>query len=105
MIAFAVTFNVFMIVTFIFSNIYIWDYLNAEINLKSSHQPNGSTIVPSIQIDGFQVTVSHAGWTSDGTLIPMPAPISVPNYPFIVFWIVLAGDLLLLALNLRKQTA
>ncbi len=99
---FAAIFNALMIVAFIFSNIYVWDYLNTEINLKSGHQPYGNTILPQIQINGFQITVSHAGWT-DGEMLPMPLPISVPNYPFIVFWIALIGNLILIALILRKQ--
>ena len=103
MIVFLSIFNVLMIVAFIFSNIYIWDYLNTQINLQSSHQPNGATILPSIQINGLQVTVSHAGWTSDGMLIPMPAPISVPNYPFFIFWVAIVGNLILMALILRKR--
>ncbi len=96
--------NVVMVVAFVLSNIYVWDYLNTEINLNSSHQSNTNTIVPQIQIDGFQITVSHAGWANDGTMIPMAAPISILNFPFSIFWITIIGNLILIALILRKQT-
>ncbi len=104
MIMYVALFNVLMIVAFIFSNFIVWDYLNTEINLNSSHSPNGGgAIVPSIGINGFTIQVGHAGWTKDGTMIPMPAPTSILNYPFIVFWITLIGNLILIALILRKQ--
>ncbi len=101
-VAYVAIFNAIVIAAFIFSNIYVWDYLNTEINLKTTHQPNGGAIVPSIGINGFQITVSHAGWTEDGQLHSMPLPISVPNYPFIVFWVAIVGNLALIALLFRK---
>ncbi len=104
MMVYVTVFNVVMVVAFVFSNIYIWDYLNTEINLNSSYSPNGGgAIVPGIIINGFIIQVGHAGWTSDGTMIPMPAPASILNYPFTIFWITLIGNLVLIALILRKQ--
>lgn len=103
--ALMILFNVVMIVAFIFANIYIWDFLNTQINLNSTHQPDGNTDVPLIQINGLQVTVDHAGWTSDGTMIPMPLPAVVPNYPFILFWVAMIGNILFAVLIYRsKQT-
>ncbi len=100
-----IVFNVVMIVAFIFANIYIWDFLNKQINLNSSHQPDGNTVVPIIQIDGLQVTVDHVGWTSDGILIPMPLPPVVPNYPFILFWVAAIGNIFFAVVILRGQKA
>jgi hypothetical protein len=102
-LALMIIFNVLMIVAFIFSNIYIWGFLNTQINLNSSHQPNGNTIVPSIQINGLQVIVSHAGWTSDGIMIPMKPPALVPNYPFILFWVAMIGNILFAVFILRSK--
>ncbi len=105
LIGVATIFNVIMIVVFMFSNFIVWDYLNTEINLNSSHSPNGGgAIVPSIGINGFMIQVGHSGWLKDGTMIPMPLPTAILNYPFIVFWITLIGNLILIALILKKQT-
>ena len=91
-----------MIVAFIYSNIYIWDFLNTQINVAGGRQ-DGGYIIPFIQVNGLQVTVGLDGWTSEGIAIPTPAPISVPNYPFIVFWVAIVGNLVLIALILRKR--
>jgi hypothetical protein len=99
-----ILFNALMIVAFAFSNICIWDFLNTQVNLKSSHQPNGNTIVPIIQINGLQVIVDHVGWTSDGVIMPMPLPASVPNYPFILFWAAITGNMLFAVWILRSKT-
>ncbi len=98
-----IPFNVVMLVAFIFANIYIWDFLNTQINLNSSHEPNGNTVVPIIQINGLQVTVDHVGWTSDGIMIPMPLPAAVPNYPFILFWVATIGNILFAVAILRRR--
>ena len=91
-----------MIVTFIFSNIYMWDFLNTQINKQGGRQVNGVYVIPFIQVTGLQVTIGHNAWTSDGIAVPTALPISVPNYPFIVFWVTIAGNLGLIALLLRK---
>ncbi len=96
-------FNAVLVVAFIFSNIYYLDFLNTQINLQTTQYPRDVTIVPFIQINGLQVTVSHSGWTSTGAVVPTALPSSIPNYPFIIFWIAIAGNLILVALILRKQ--
>ncbi len=101
--ALMIVFNVVMLVAFIFANIYIWDFLNTQINLNSTHEPNGNTVVPIIQIDGLQVSVDHIGWTSDGILIPMPLPAVVPNYPFILFLVATIGNILFAVAILRRR--
>ncbi len=101
--ALMIVFNVVMLVAFIFANIYIWDFLNTQINLNSSHEPNGNTVVPIIQIDGLRVTADHVGWTSEGILIPMPLPAVVPNYPFILFLVATIGNILFAVAILRRR--
>jgi hypothetical protein len=95
-------FNALMIVAFIFSNLYLWDFFNTQINLQGGRQANGIYMIPSIQANGFQVTIGHDAWASDGVTVPTALPISVPNYPFIVFWIATLGNLAIAALILRK---
>ena len=88
-----------MIVAFTFSNIYIWNFLNTQVNVGG--YANGNFIAPRIQINGLQVTVGTDGWTSTGIAIPTPLPISVPNYPFYVFWVATVGNLVLMAFALN----
>ena len=101
MIVCVAIFNVLMIVAFIFSNLYIWDFIN---NLTSQwrHDSSGTTI-PIIHINGLQVTGGTVGWTSEGIQIPRPLPTVIPNYPFILFWIAMVGNLIFIASVLRKQ--
>jgi len=41
---------------------------------------------------GFQVTVTYPVYV-DGTFARVTLPQSIPNYPFYVFWIALAGNI------------
>ena len=103
MIVYAAIFNALIIVAFIFSNLYIWDFLNTQINKQGGRQENGIYVIPFIQETGLLVTVGHDAWSSDGVAVPTALPISVPNYPFIVFWIAIIGNFILMAFILRKQ--
>ena len=100
---FVAIFNMLMIVAFIFSNICMWDFFNKQINLQGVRQENGIYVIPFIHINGLQVTIGHDAWASDGVTVPVAPPISVPNYPFIVFWVAIVGNLILIALVLRTQ--
>ena len=51
-----VIFNVLMIVAFILSNIYIWDFINT-LTSQTRYDSNG-VVIPQIQINALQVT----GW-------------------------------------------
>ena len=93
-------FNVLIIVAFIFSNIYIWDFIN-NLTSQWSHDSSG-TAIPIININGLQVTGGTIGWTSEGIQIPRPLPTVIPNYPFIVFWVAMMGNLVLITLILRN---
>lgn len=101
-IAYVAIFNVLMIAAFIFSNIYMWDFLNTNINKQGGRQENGIYVIPFIQETGLQVTIGHDAWTNDGIAVPTALPISVPNYPFIVFWVAIVGNLVLIVLILRN---
>ncbi len=101
LIGLATIFNVIMIVAFVFSNIYIWNFIN-KISSQKHYGSDGVTI-PVIGIDALQITGSTIGWTSDGTQEPRPLPTVIPNYPFYIFWIVIVGNLALIVLILRKQ--
>jgi hypothetical protein len=94
-------FNALIIMAFIFSNIYIWDFIN-NLTSQARHDSSG-VVIPNIQINSLQVTGWIDAWTSEGFLVPTVPPASVPNYPFIVFWVAIVGNLILIALILRKH--
>jgi len=93
-------FNALMCVAFVFSSIYIWDFVNS-LTSERSHDNSGTT-TPIINMDVFQVTGGTVGWTSDGIQIPRPLPTIIPNYPFYIFWIAIVGNAVLFAVVLRK---
>jgi hypothetical protein len=101
MIVCVAVFNLLMVLAFIFSNMHIWDFIN-NLASQASHGSGGTTI-PIIEINGLQVTGGTVGWTSDGIQIPRPLPAVISNYPFYIFWVVIVGNLVLMALILRKQ--
>ena len=101
-IAYVAIFNVLMIAAFIFSNIYMWDFLNTNINKQGGRQENGIYVIPFIQETGLQVTIGHDAWTNDGIPVPTALPISVLNYPFIVFWVSIVGNMVLIVLVFKK---
>jgi hypothetical protein len=104
-IAYVAIFNALMIVAFIFSNIYIWDFLTTQINGNFGYTLTNGIVTytePHIRINGFQVSVGIVGARSDGGNIPTPVPLSVPNYPFYVFWVAIVGNLVLMFLILRN---
>ena len=101
MIVCVAVFNALMIVAFIFSSVYIWDFIN-NLTSQANHDSSGTTI-PIINVDALQVTGGTVGWTSEGIQIPRPLPTVIPNYPFFIFWLTIVGNLVLIALGLRKK--
>jgi hypothetical protein len=103
-VAFVAIVNVLMIIAFIFSNIYLWDYLETEINERAGNQGQGNFIVPYIQEIDFQISIGHEFWAENGTIVNLgPIPKAVLNYPFILFWVSVVGNLVLIALVLTKK--
>jgi hypothetical protein len=89
-----VFFDIFVSIPFIFSNLYIWDFLKGKLT-ANTWGPLAILIEQQHISGGEAVTI--------GTFVP------IPNYPFILFWIALAGNFVLLVLALKnismKQTA
>ncbi len=103
MVSITAVFNILMIFAFVSSNIYIWNFLDAQINAQGGRQENGIYVIPFIQMNGLQITVGHDAWTTDGVAVPTALPLSVPNYPFMIFCTAFAGNLIILALLLRGK--
>ena len=97
-----IAFNIIVILAFIASSLYVWSFLHTQVNIQGG-RTGGNYFIPNIQIDGLQVTVGVDGWTADGMVIPTSAPSTILNFPFIVFWIAIIGNLLLMRSILRKQ--
>jgi hypothetical protein len=97
-------FNVIMLLAIIFSNIYMWGYLNTEINEESGNKGQGSFVIPYIFESGFQVIIGHVYWADNGTIVNLgPIPTGIPNYPFILSLMSIMGNFTLIALVIRKQ--
>jgi hypothetical protein len=105
-VALVVIFNVLIGVAFVFSNIYMWDYLNTEINEMGGNKGQGNFVIPYIQDFGLQVSIGHEFWADNGTAINLgPIPTVIPNYPFILFLVSMLGNFVFitLALVLHKR--
>lgn len=102
LVTYIAIFNVLIIVAFIFSNTYMWNYLYTEINELSGNKGQGNFVIPYIlYMNGFEVTIGHDYW-SDNLVNMGPIPTGIPNYPFIIFWVSIVGNLGLMALVLGK---
>lgn len=80
-------FDLIVGLVFTASNWYIWSYFNDKLTVNVWGPFQTLTILKVIA-GGEAVTI--------GTFTP------VPNYPFILFWTALAGNLILFALALRS---
>jgi hypothetical protein len=81
-------FDILVSLPFIASNWWIWDYLSGKIT-ANAWGPLQIAIVPKTIVGGQAYTI--------GLYTPLP------NYPFILFWVALAGNLLFFVLALRSN--
>ncbi len=93
--------NALIIVAFILSSIYIWNFINNTTS-QWSYSNDGVTI-PIINLNALQVTGGTVGWTNDGTQIPRPLPTIIPNYPFMLFWIAVIGNIIFAVLIQKSK--
>ncbi len=103
-VVYVAIFNLLMMIAFIFSNIYIWDFLETQIDQQGGYQGNGVYVIPFIEDIGLDLSVSHIVYAENGTVVNLGTlPTTVPNYPFILFWVFLVGNLVCVTLALRKH--
>ena len=105
-VAYVAIFNVLVIALYVFSTVYMWDSLKTIVDTGAGGSYEHGFVVPFVEETGLQVTISHVfyGISGNQTIVNLgPLPTPVPNYPFIVFWISIVGNLVLMALILRKQ--
>ena len=84
-----ILFDILVSVPFIGTNWWIWQYLNGKIT-ANFWGPFQIAIVPKTIVGGEVTTI--------GTYVP------IPNYPFILFWFALVGNLVLVVLALRSNS-
>jgi|WetSurMetagenome_2_1015567.scaffolds.fasta_scaffold45602_2 hypothetical protein len=83
-------FDILISLPFIASNLYIWQYLAGRITVNA-WGPLQMSIAPQTIINGQAETI----------VLVFP----FPNYPFILFWVALAGNFALLVLALRSKNS
>jgi len=100
-IVLALIFNVVMGVVFVLANNSLWDFIKAEIDHAPPPIDEGlHQVVPYIHISGFEVGISHHIYIN-GTIGNLgPLPTVVPNYPYMLFWVCMAGNFVILVLAL-----
>ena len=98
--ALALIFNVVMGVIFVLANDSMWDFIITEIGYDPSRiAENSNHIVPYIIISCFEVSVGHSIYFN-GTMHGGPLPEVIPNYPYMLFWVSMIGNLGILVLAL-----
>jgi hypothetical protein len=98
-IALVVIFNVLLSVGFVLASNYLFDYLNTEIG-DVVYTEQGLYVIPYIHFRGFQVEISHDYYENGQVVNLGPLPAVIPNYPYILFWVSMLGNLLFVALAL-----
>jgi hypothetical protein len=83
-----IIFDVILSVLFIASNLWIWDYLNRFIT-ANVWGPLQIAIIPQTIVNGQLEVIGTFGQRI--------------NYPFILFWIALIGNFILMTLALKAK--
>jgi len=98
-IVLALIFNVVMSVGIVLANDTMWDSIITELDYNPSSLRDSYHLVPYFYISGFEVSVGL--WIySNGTINLGPLPTVVPNYPYMLFWVCMAGNFVILVLAL-----
>ena len=77
----------------------LYDYLETEMN-DVGYTEQGLYVIPHIRITGFQVEISHTYYENGQGVNLGPLPTVVPNYPYILFWMSMIGNLVIIGLAL-----
>jgi hypothetical protein len=103
LIALIVLFNILIILGFVFSNIHVWNLLKTQIDQGIAYNGERGHTTPHIKDFGLQISISHPFY-ENGTIANLGAlPGVVPNFPFILFWVAIVGNLLFIWVLMKKQ--
>ena len=97
--ALALIFNVLMGVGYVVASGSLYDYLETEMN-DVGYTDQGLYVIPYISITGFQVEISHTYYENGQVVNLGPLPAVIPNYPYLLFWVSMIGNLGFVALAL-----
>ena len=98
--ALALIFNVTVGVSFVLANNSMWDFITSEIGYDPSRIADDSNhVVPYIIISDFEVSVGHSIYFN-GTRHGGPLPEVIPNYPYMLFWVCMVGNFVIIVLAL-----
>ena len=95
----ALIFNVLMGVGYVVASGSLYDYLETGMN-NVGYTEQGLYVIPHIRITGFQVEISHTYYDNGQVVNLGPLPSVVPNYPYLLFWVCVIGNLVFIALAL-----
>jgi hypothetical protein len=84
-----IVFDIFISLLFIISNFLVWDYLNGKLTMNNNWGPFEIGSIPQTLINGTLEVV--------GTFTMKI------NYPFILFWIALVGNLIIFVYILKSK--
>ena len=103
LIALIVLFNILIVLGFFFSNLYVSNFLETQIDQGVAYNGHGTYVIPYVEDFGWHLSISHPIYVN-GTIANLgPLPMEIPNYPFILFWVAIVGNLLFIFVLLIKQ--
>jgi hypothetical protein len=82
------TFDAILGLLFIFSNISIWNLINTEVMQFGLWD----VYIKTFNISPLQIAVSYMNLSNGNVLSPSVGP-TITNYPFILFWVLLLGNI------------
>jgi len=107
-IALVLVFNVVMSVGFVWANNLVWDFFKVELeeDNDTAHVSDGDLyeVVPFFWFSGSSISIGGTIIVNEGeTIHGGPLPRTIPNYPYMLFWVCMLGNLGFIALGLVLQ--
>ena len=104
-IALVLVFNVVMSVGFVWANNLVWDFFKVELETNDtahvSLEGDLYEVVPIFWFSGSSISIGQTIIVNEGeTVHGGPLPRTIPNYPFMLFWVCMLGNLCFTALAL-----
>ena len=83
-----IMFDVVLSLVFVFSSVNLWGTVNDSVQSFTLNY----VAITQVSVNPLQIIISHM-YLSNGNLNLGTLPIVIPNFPFILFWVALAGNL------------
>jgi hypothetical protein len=100
-IALVLVFNVIMGVGFVWANNLVWDFFKAELETNDtahvSLEGDLYEVVPIFWFSGSSISIGQTIIVNEGeTIHGGPLPRTIPDYPYMLFWVLMFGNLMLM---------